>query len=187
MGATFAAMAQYGIMASGFHQTRIGLGFLLVAIGSLWLPNASVAEAYGSLLAMQGADRSLQREKEKKGLHGAERVFLAMFLRRFDVLEKDLQTGLLLLLILALYAKGWLLLGSAGGYPSTLFGLAMMFTIPSSAYLHFEKVTKGADRSEIAESLIGSILTRPVYGGRFGILLLYGITILVIVSLLAGI
>jgi len=123
----------------------------LISLGSVWLPSASAAGAFGASLI----DSRTQRIPAFKGTThtGIASLFLAFFLRYRQPLGPRWPDAITIVALGALHVLGWVLLSTTGGFPVTLLGLSMTALVPVSSYRLFATVVKRGDYARIKDIL----------------------------------
>lgn len=139
----------------GFHQYTMGESIILLSLGSLWLPGASAAGAYGYLVANAKVSDNFFRKAQKNPLNNQSTaiVFLGLFLRTWDLLRKWGRALYFQLLFLSAYLYGWIILSLTGGFPATLVGLGLSLLIPSSALVTFRRLVSPEGKKRLSNIL----------------------------------
>ena len=140
-----------------FGEPSLGTSLALISLGSVWLPSASAAGAFGASLT----DPRTQRISAFKGTThtGIASLFLAFFMRYRESLVHRWPDVMTIMALGALYVLGWVLLSLSGGLPATLFGLSMIVLLPVSSYRLFATVVERANYSKIRSILISQSST----------------------------
>ncbi len=127
------------ILADVLDQRVLGLGLLAIGFGSIWLPIASAASAFGyALVNEENAEQlSQQAKKSPFNFEGLSSLFLALFLGRGRLLVKSWRATLYVIVPMMFYLSGWIFLSISGSFPVTLFGLVLGLLVPLSSALSF--------------------------------------------------
>ena len=127
----------------------------MISLGSVWLPSASVAGAYGSALGNQISKQTFFG-KVKAPSYNSEKLvimFLSLFLRDYRLVRQFLDTALVVALSAGLYVFGWSVLSSMSAYPAMLFGLSFIFIAPALGYLMLRVGTSNEGRQALVRML----------------------------------
>lgn len=142
-----------------FHQQSLGIALMLISFGSLWFPSASSSSAYGYLvLTRQMPDEFFARALRNPTSERSNVVFLiGVFLRNPAVLRRIGRTVAIQLIFVVLYFFGWILLGFAGGFPVTLFGLSLGVLVPLSSYVSLRRMLLPDQKRSLSELLLAKV------------------------------
>ena len=153
------SIPMFFILADLLAQRAIGLGFLLVGLGAIWIPFSSAALAYGRILANEDQIRRFVVEVRKSQFtfERISSIFLAFYLGRLRLSRKMSRTLIFLFWLLFLYATGWAWLTAIGGSPGTWFGLAPGIIVPFFSWLFFRRSVSVESRTRIARALEESL------------------------------
>ena len=135
-----------------FGEASLGTSLALISLGSVWLPSASAAGAFGASLI----DPRAQMIPAFKGTThtGIASLFLAFFLRYREPLGPRWADAITIIALGSFYVLGWVLLSTTGGFPATLVGLSMIVLVPVSSYRLFATVVKRDNYARIRDILI---------------------------------
>ncbi len=169
------------IVALAYGQFAVGAGFLLVGLGSIWMPVLFSSSARAKLLAF-GSDANKFFESVGGTAYGSEKlasVFLVLMLGKRVLLERLFPAILYLIFLIALYIKGWIMLSSSGAVPASLIGLTAPLIILSRSFFSVRTIPM-QEKLLIANKLSEQIPARHLAGGRAGIVFLSILALLII-------
>lgn len=132
----------------------IGVGLVLVSFGSIWLPSASAIGSYSHLLGSEsGTENLVNARKRPYSYTGLLNLFLAILLRRFELVKDIWKTALFLLALVISDVAGWILLSFSRGFPGTLIGMSTIVITPFVSYFSFRRQARGESRRRISDRL----------------------------------
>lgn len=139
-----------------YNQFLIGLSLFLIAFGSTLFPDISAAGVCGFLLLKgEGVDQFFLKAGKWILNRETRLIFwLAVLLRRRDLLGRLSLVGNYSSVYLGVYFLGWGLFSIGGGFPATIFGAMLGLLIPISSYFAIRKRLNVEDREKLANLLV---------------------------------
>jgi hypothetical protein len=149
----------FGSAAFLYHQGSVGFGYLFLGVGTISLPLASAAGAYGKMLATSEDESKdfLNRLRERRSFEAGAAGYLALWLGKAEVLRRDLRPTLALIGSIAFCLFGWMILEVSGGFPYALFGIVVLFAYLVISGLEVRTLVPREKRTQVSDLLTASL------------------------------
>lgn len=134
-----------------FGEPSIGLGLILVSVGSMLLPGLSIAGALA--ISLSKADETMFHSSKRAAPLASALLSLAFFLGAKDYFKRRQHGRTVIVAAWLLFILGWVSLSSAGGFPATLIGLSIAVIAPFGSYMLIVKRINPSDRIRLKDIL----------------------------------